>query len=126
MRRPASLAILTLLTLAASVTPASAESAAAALAAQAPTVEDQCRLLHAVCHAAVVATGRVGTTPWSGVTDALIDQQTGKAALAIRDARDVARVIERRNGGRHLQCFDDPECTFLRKAEPAAPPRPAP
>jgi hypothetical protein len=92
---------------------AAGESAAAALAAQAPTDADQCELLRRLCHAAVVAGARATNTPWSSRTDTLIVSQEGKAGLAVRDARDAARVIEQRHGGRRLPCFDHPECRFL-------------
>jgi hypothetical protein len=110
MRRP-TLAMLALLTVPCGS--AAEESAAAAFAAQAPTDWDQCQLLHALCHAAVVAVERANGTP--ATADVLSSVQEGKAALAIRDARDAARVIEQRHGGRRLPCFDDPECAFLGK-----------
>ena len=101
---------------------ASAESAAAAFARQAPTDHDQCQVLLALCHAAVVAGARANDTPWSSRTDRLITKQEGQAALAVRDANDAARVIEERHGGGRLPCFDHPECRFLGKPSPKAPP----
>ncbi len=123
MLRRTTLATLVLLAV---VPPATAaDSAAAALARQAPTDRDQCQLLLALCHAAVVAGVRANETPWSSRTDTLIYSQEGKAALAARDARDAARVIEQRHGGRRLPCFDHPDCRFLGKptAEKAPPER---
>ena len=97
------------------------ESAAAALAAQAPTDADQCELLRRLCHAAVLAGARASDTPRTSRTDTLMVSQEGKAALAARDARDAARVIERRHDGRRLPCFDEPECRFLGPSAASAP-----
>ena len=113
MLRRTALATLVLLAVVSSAT--AAERAAAALARQAPTDRDQCQLLIALCHAAVVAGVRANETPWSSRTDTLIYSQEGKAALAVRDAQDAARVIEQRHGGGRLPCFDHPECRFLGK-----------
>lgn len=103
---------------------ATAASAAAAFAAQAPTDWDQCQVLLALCHAAVVAGVRADETPWSGRTDRLIARQEGQAALAARDARDAAKVIEQRHGGRRLPCFDARECRFLGMPSNQAPASP--
>ncbi len=107
---------------------ATAEGAAAAFAAQAPTDWDQCQVLLALCHAAVVAGARADGTPMSGRTDRLVTRQYGEAALAARDAHDAATVIEQRHGGRRLRCFDDPECRFLGmpSREAPTPPRKKP
>jgi hypothetical protein len=118
MRRLTAFAILTVLALPRAST--AAESAAAALAAQAPTDWDQCQLLQALCHAAVVAVSRANGTP--GTAEILTFSQEGKAELAVRDARDAARVIEQRHGGKRLPCFDHPECAFLGKPGATAPP----
>ena len=114
MRKQAGIVTLGLL-LSTGALPARAESAAAVMAAQAPTQRDQCRLLHELCHAAVLAMDRADVTPRSA--DVLVFSQTGKAGLAVADARDAARVIEGRNGGR-LPCPEDPECAFLRPPPP--------
>jgi hypothetical protein len=119
MRRPL-LALLALLAL--PHVSIAAESAAAAFARQAPTDRDQCQVLLALCHAAVVAGVRANATPWSNRTDTLIYSQEGKAGLAARDARDAARVIEQRHGGGRLPCFDHPECRFLGMPATSPPP----
>jgi len=121
MRRRTRLAILAFLALPHAST--AADGAAAAFARQAPTDWDQCQVLLALCHAAVVAGVRAEGTPWSSRTDKLIYRQEGQAALAVRDANDAARVIEQRHGGRRLSCFDHPDCRFLGKpATTKAPP----
>ena len=75
------------------------------------TEEKQCEMLLQLCHQATNALNAAALTPPSA--DVLATRNAAKADLRVEDAVSAARVFLRKNGGRRLPCFDDPDCEFL-------------
>jgi len=75
------------------------------------TEKEQCDMLLQLCHQATVALDSAELTPPSA--DVLASRNALKADLRVEDAVSAARVFLRKNGGRRLPCFDDPDCEFL-------------
>ena len=75
------------------------------------TEKEQCQMLTALCRQATAELHNAGETPPSA--DVLATKNAGMAKLRVDDAVSAAQVFLRKNGGRRLQCFDDPSCRFL-------------
>ena len=50
----------------------------------------------------------------SSRTDVLATRHAREAELRAEDALEAGRALKDKHGGKPLECFDDPECAFVK------------
>ncbi len=86
-------------------------TAGVARASDDDATETECNFMVGLCRVATQALERARTTPPEAETLAYKHQR--EAELNVRAAKDAARMIEERHGGKRPACFADPACSFL-------------
>ena len=90
--------------------PAGADTAS--VAARLEGEKAECDFLRGLCRAANRAARFARDTPFPA--DVLATRHARDAELRAADALEAGRVLKDKHGGEKLECFDDPECAFVK------------
>jgi len=74
----------------------------------------ECDFLLGLCRAANRAAKFARDTPITSRTDVLATRHAREAELRAEDALEAGRALKDKHGGKPLECFDDPECAFVK------------
>ena len=85
---------------------------AASVASHLEGEKAECDFLRGLCRAANRAARFARDTPFPA--DVLATRHARDAELRAADALEAGQVLKDKHGGKKLECFDDPECAFVK------------
>ena len=74
----------------------------------------ECDFLLGLCRTANREAQFARDTPITSRTEVLATRHALKARMSAKDALEAGRALKDKHGGKPVECFDDPECAFVK------------